>query len=187
MRLRLSSDTGLAINKCYKSCFLRYEGLLSWIIEWVFFGQCWFVISIINLGYLLTYGKVWTKSIQGQCIYWPNPKMHQNNRISGSGGGSDDGGCSSIKIYTMRLWQNGQHIAYNIFKLIFCVKNQCILIKFSLRFSPKVPINNKLSLVDILAPGQTGDRPLSELVHWCIYASLHLNAYDNDIHNLCTT
>ena len=49
-----------------------------------------------------------------------------------------------------------------------------ILIKISLNFLPKGPINSIPALVQIMAWRRIGDKPLSDpvLTHWCIYAAL---------------
>ena len=53
-------------------------------------------------------------------------------------------------------------LAYNIFKCIFLNENFSILIKISLKFVPKGPIDNNLALVQIMAWRRIGDKPLSE-------------------------
>ena len=57
---------------------------------------------------------------------------------------------------------------------IFLNENVWILIKISLKFVSKGPINNIPALVQIMAWCQISDKPLSEpmLIHWCIYAAL---------------
>ena len=64
------------------------------------------------------------------------------------------------------------------FKHIFFNENFTMPIKISLKFVPRAPINNIPALVQIMAWGCPGDKPLSEsmmvsLPH--IYASLGLN------------
>ena len=58
--------------------------------------------------------------------------------------------------------QNGHHFADDIFICIFVKENFCILIKISLKFVPKGPIENKSALVQVMAWRQTGDKPLPE-------------------------
>ena len=58
--------------------------------------------------------------------------------------------------------QNGHHFEDHIFRFIFLNERFCILIKISLKFVPKGPIDNILALVEILAWHQIGDKPLSE-------------------------
>ena len=53
-------------------------------------------------------------------------------------------------------------LADNIFKCIFLTENAEILIKISLKFVPKGPINNIPALVQIMACRLPGDKPLSE-------------------------
>ena len=57
---------------------------------------------------------------------------------------------------------NGRHFADDIFKCIFLNENAWILIKISLKFVPKGPINNIPALVQIMAWRRLGDKPLSE-------------------------
>ena len=63
---------------------------------------------------------------------------------------------------TLRLRQNGRHFTDDIFKCIFLNKSVWILIKISLKFVPKGPINNIPALVQIMACRRPGDKPLSE-------------------------
>ena len=65
-------------------------------------------------------------------------------------------------VNTLRLRQNGRRFADNIFKCIFLNENVSILIKISLKFVPKGPINNIPALVQIMAWHRPGDKPLSE-------------------------
>ena len=53
-------------------------------------------------------------------------------------------------------------LADDIFKCIFVNEKFCILIRISLKFVPKGPINNKPALVQIMAWRWIGDKPLSE-------------------------
>ena len=54
------------------------------------------------------------------------------------------------------------HFPDDIFKSIFFNENVQILIKISLTFVPKAPINNIPALVQIMAWRRPGDKPLSE-------------------------
>ena len=79
---------------------------------------------------------------------------------------------------TLRPRQDGRHFAADIFTCIFLYDNCCILIKSSLKYVRKGPIDNNQALVRIMAWRRSGDKPLSEpmmisLRH--IYASLGLN------------
>ena len=74
--------------------------------------------------------------------------------------------------------QDGYHFADNIFKCIFLNDNEWISLNISLKFIPKVRINNIPALVQIMACRRPGDKPLSEpmmVIYWCIYVSLSLN------------
>ena len=78
---------------------------------------------------------------------------------------------------TLSLRQNGCHIQDDIFKCIFLNENVWIVIKISLKFVPKSPINNIPSLVQIMAWCRPGNKPLSEpmlvslLMHICFTGS----------------
>ena len=84
------------------------------------------------------------------------------------------GQAAKHHLNTLRLRQNGHHFPDNIFKCIFLNENVWISIKISLKFVPKVPINNSPSLVQIMAWRRPGNKPLSKpmmgslLTHICI-------------------
>ena len=87
----------------------------------------------------------------------------------GVGGG---GGWGAVK--TLRPRQNGRHFPDDIMKCIFLNENARISLKISLKFVPKVRINNIPALVQIMAWRRPGDKPLSEpmivslLTHICV-------------------
>ena len=58
--------------------------------------------------------------------------------------------------------QNGHHFVNNIFKYIFRNKKKRYSIQISLEVFPKGPIDNKSTLVQVMAWRQTGDKPLPE-------------------------
>ena len=74
----------------------------------------------------------------------------------------------------LRPRQNGRHFADDTLNRIFLNENVRILIKISLKFAPKGPINNIPALFQIMAWRRPGDKPLSEpmtvslLTHICI-------------------
>ena len=80
-------------------------------------------------------------------------------------------------VNTLRPRQNGRHFADDIFKCIFLNENAWILLKISLKFVPKVRINNIPALIQIMAWRRPGDKPLSEpmmdnlLTHVCVTRS----------------
>ena len=81
-------------------------------------------------------------------------------------------------IHTLRPRQYGRHFADDILTCIFFNENCCILIKFSLKYVRKGPIDNNPALVQIMAWCRSGDKPLSEpmmISYRRIYASLGLN------------
>ena len=63
---------------------------------------------------------------------------------------------------TLRPRQNGRLFPDDIFKWIFMNENVWISLRISLKFVPKVRINNILTLVQIMAWCRPGDKPLSE-------------------------
>ena len=81
---------------------------------------------------------------------------------------------NDLNINTLRPRQNGRRFADDTFKRIFLNENVRILIKISLKFVPKGPINNIPALVQIRAWRGSGDKPLSEpmlvslLTHICV-------------------
>ena len=72
-------------------------------------------------------------------------------------------GCLSIN--TLRQRQNGRHLPDNIFKCIFLNENVWISLEISLKFVPKVPINNIPQLVLIMAWRRPGNKPLLYPLH----------------------
>ena len=71
-------------------------------------------------------------------------------------------------INSLRPRQNGPHFADDIFHWIFLNKNIWIPIKISLKFVPKVPINNIPALVQKMAWRRPGDKPLSLPMMVCL-------------------
>ena len=71
-------------------------------------------------------------------------------------------GFTIMVLNTLRPRQDGRLFPDDIFKYIFFNENVWILIKISLRFVPKAPINNIPALVQIMAWRRPGDKPLSE-------------------------
>ena len=53
-------------------------------------------------------------------------------------------------------------LADDNFKCTLLNENDRILIRISLKFVPKSPIDNKTALVQVMAWRQTGDKPLPE-------------------------
>ena len=67
-----------------------------------------------------------------------------------------------LLINTLRLRQDGRHFPVDIFKCILMNENKIISIQISLKFVPKVPINNIPVFVQIMTWRRPGDKPLSE-------------------------
>ena len=88
-----------------------------------------------------------------------------------------------LDFYTLRPRQNGRHFTDNIFKCIFLIEKVWILLKISLKFVPKIQINNIPAMVQIMAWCRPGDKPLSGpmmVIYWRIYASVSLNELKNN-------
>ena len=95
---------------------------------------------------------------------------------------------------TLRLRNNEQHFADNIFKHVFFKKNAWIS-KNTLKFVLNGPIDNIPALVQIMAWHRTGDKPLSEpmMVSLSTHISvtlpqlvssvLNLNCHKISVHN----
>ena len=66
----------------------------------------------------------------------------------------------ALRPYSSPPWQNGRDIADDVFKCIFT--NVKFLIRISLKFAPKGPIDNNSILVQLMAWRLAGDKPLSE-------------------------
>ena len=83
-------------------------------------------------------------------------------------------GSHAMQVNILRPRQNGRRFADDTFKCIFLNKTVRILIKISLKFVPKGPINNNPTLVQIMAWRWSGDKPLSDpmmvslLTHICV-------------------
>ena len=77
-------------------------------------------------------------------------------------------------ISTLRPRQNGCHFADDTFMRIFLKENVTILIRISLKFVPKSPIDSIPALFQIMAWRRPGDKPFSEammvnlLMHICV-------------------
>ena len=67
-----------------------------------------------------------------------------------------------LKDYRAVCRQDGRHFADDIFKCIFVSEDVWMSIKISRKFVRKGPINNKSSLVQVIAWPWTGDKPLPE-------------------------
>ena len=69
---------------------------------------------------------------------------------------------SLAQVNSLRPRSNKRHFADDIFKRIFLNENQWISPRISLKFVPKVRINNIPALVQKMAWRRPGDKPLSE-------------------------
>ena len=69
---------------------------------------------------------------------------------------------AQMRFNTLRPRQNGRHFSDDIFKCIFFNGNLWIPIRISLKFVPRGSIDNKWTLVLVMAWRRTGDKPLPE-------------------------
>ena len=96
----------------------------------------------------------------------------------------------SYNVDTLRPRQDGRHFADDIFTCIFFNENCCILIKFSLKYVRKGPIDNNRALVQIwLGADQATSHYLNQLwlVYRRTYASLGLNELKPSIAGISTS
>ena len=88
--------------------------------------------------------------------------------------GREEWTCVRLSFNSLRPRPNRRHFADDIFKCIFENENEWISPKISLKFVPKVRIDNIPALVQIMAWRRAGDKPLSEpvmvslLTHICV-------------------
>ena len=85
-------------------------------------------------------------------------------------------GCS-CHFNTLRPRQDGCQFPDDIFKFIFLKENEWILPRISLKFVPKVRINNIPALVQIMAWRRPGDKPLSEPMTVCLLTHIYIYIY----------
>ena len=79
----------------------------------------------------------------------------------------DVGRCSNNFFNTLRRRQNGHRFPDAIFNCIFLNETFWILNKISLKYVPHGLIDNMAALVQIMAWGRSGDKPLSEAIFVC--------------------
>ena len=79
-------------------------------------------------------------------------------------------GARTLAAMVLTHWGRDKRdaISDDIFKRIFLNESILILIKISLKFVPKGPINNIPALVQIMAWRRLGDKPLSEPMMICL-------------------
>ena len=91
-------------------------------------------------------------SSKKSCIFWIKFQWSFFPRVQ----------IMSAVVNTLRPRQNGRHFPHDIFKCIFLTENIWISLKISLKFVPKIWINNIPALVQIMVWRRQGDKPLSE-------------------------
>ena len=81
--------------------------------------------------------------------------------------------CMLLDLKTLGPERYGHHFAHETF--IFFKESLYIMIRISMEFVPKGPIDNRSALLFLMAWWRTGIKQLSEpmvsVVHWCIYMS----------------
>ena len=94
---------------------------------------------------------------------------------------------SRICLNSLRPRLNRRPFADDIFKCIFLNENEWILPRISLKFVPRVRINNIPALVHIMAWRRPGGKPLSEpmmvslLTHICVTRPQWVNPWINTL------
>ena len=128
------------LNQCWPRSPTPYDVTRpQWVKMWAQLQHFWCYLCIYGLS-KHTFGMESMLCCPGQQAYCPAA------------------GC----LDTLRRRQNGRHFPDDIFKWVFLNENIWILLKISLKFVPKVRINNIPALVQIMAWHQPGDKPLSE-------------------------
>ena len=85
-------------------------------------------------------------------------------------------------VNTLRLRPNRRHFTDDIFKCIFDNENEWITPRISLKFVPKVWLNNIPALVQIMVWHRPGNKPLSEpiiiwVMHICVTRPQWVNVH----------
>ena len=142
---------GDGIFEAVWACFLVNSALLIWCVLWV---------DGVNVaaGWAVSDAYDPTLTAQGAVDRWGSLLSwhHYDTHVVV---------CCIINgmfVNTLRLWQNGRHFPDDIFKCIFFNENLWISLKISLKFVPKVWMDNIPALVQIMAWHRPGDKPLSE-------------------------
>ena len=93
---------------------------------------------------------------------------------------------TQLTLNTLRQRQNGRHFPDDIFKCISLNENVWIAIKISLNFVPRGPINNIPALVQIMAWGWPGHKPLTEPMMVCLLTHICVTRpqWVKQLHNL---
>ena len=108
------------------------------------------VITCLNFG-RISFGHYFVANLSSKFrMYFFNVK-HCIDNISGMVG----------PINTLRPRQDGRHFADDIFTCIFFNEN-CWILKFSLKYVHRGPIDNNPALVQIMAWRRSGAKPLSQ-------------------------
>ena len=140
------------LSQCWLISVLPYDIIMSWYkTKWPPCCRQQFQVHILE--WKMMY---FDSNITKICSQGPNL---QATSIC-SDNGLAPNWCQAI--ITLRPRQNGRHFADDTFKCIFLNENVRISIKISLKFVPKVPIDNIPALVQIMAWRRPGDKPLSE-------------------------
>ena len=87
--------------------------------------------------------------------------------------------CILSNINSLRPRQNGSHFADDVLKRIFMNENVWISLKTSLKFAPKVPINNIPALVLAGATPLSGPVMVNILTHICVTRPQWVNTCHN--------
>ena len=136
-----------------------YKGLSDYICRISYLYQDWILKIMVSI--LVIFNLAINHCFNGLKLKWPEVIISSFN--------------------TLRSWQNRHHFADDMCKWIFLNENLLISLKISLKFAPKVRINNIPAWVQVMAWHTGTDQATGHylnqwwLVYWCIYVSLDLN------------
>ena len=122
-------------------------------------------ISFVFLQFLCSGCFVRDEDMYGQYVCeWFVNGVHKSFRVTFLiwGNSYDWSSVSVTTLNTLRPRQDGRRFPDDIFKCIFLNENARISLKKSLKFVPRVGINNIPALVQIMAWRRPGGKPLSE-------------------------
>ena len=149
----------------------------NYTVWWVWLpGPYNWIINFISIGHDVHFVNLYLDCYFAGALFFKLSHCKSFENWIGWEQGRPSNGCQTIcpiiilsNFNTFR--QNGRHFPDDIFKCIFLNENVWILIKISLKFVPKGPVNNIQSLVQIMSWCRPGEKPIWTqwwLVYWHI-------------------
>ena len=152
------------VNPCLfgvnMTCYFCYDSLMWLIVKYI--SLKYQIVIKINLQYIIVPINVGRWYRNAQCV-----SMHASMCLSVHGFKPLSKRVMTDLINILRLRQNGRHFADDISKCIFLNENLWILNEISLKCVSCGLIDNKATLVQIMAWYRTGNKPLSEAMLTC--------------------